>query len=132
MPLMSSLKVVAQSPRLHYCMERAGDRKVVNEPAESGVRGLGSVSVEGARNVAGPARAIARDVSGLSVQAHAWSGDSVPDAGTGESLCGSVGLQRHGHDALHVFSVGALFLEDVGVEVEVFDQFCQSPEAHFD
>ena len=30
-------------------------------------------------------------------------------------------LGEHGHDALHVLPIGSLFLEDVGVEVEVVD-----------
>jgi hypothetical protein len=41
-------------------------------------------------------------------------------------------LGEHKHDALHVLSIRSLFFEDMRVEVEVFDQFCQSSEAYFD
>jgi hypothetical protein len=40
-------------------------------------------------------------------------------------------LGKHGHDALHVLFVRLLLLEDVTVQVEVFDQLSHCPETHY-
>lgn len=41
-------------------------------------------------------------------------------------------LGKHRHDALHVFAISPLLLEDMRVEVEIVDQFCKGAQAHFD